>query len=231
MIDADLLRIHLVQEIPLASDQETFELANPERYVTLREYDIILEGGSGGLTRVGELSLVTVDLDRWSREGGVCAVFELFDVLDAATFEIAEALFTNSGRLRRRVIANPISINVVLLDRLRVSDEYRNKGIGSSVVRRVLEEFGEGATLIALLAWPIDAQEEVLERHTGSNHTDSTDAPLQEYKYNTPAFRQAAQRVRAFYEKHGFRTVGGNRVMYWSTAMLAGTTPRCLKLV
>lgn len=172
-----------------------------------REPDEFVYGASGKIIGtddedqdfvVGGFEIAFVDINRALR-----ADVHPFDVMDGHSDRMAEiysALF-NNVELKRKVrellgIAEWGS-NLLVLDRIELEPTYRGKGIGPQVIETLIDRFSPGAVAVALKPFPL--QFEATRENRGARPKKGE--------------RTATKKLRAYYERLGFRRIGKANVM------------------
>ena len=131
--------------------------------------------------------------------GSIC-LYELYnegDVLDQCDSvsedcaAIAVAICGKSGRILSRYLSGESQYEpVYILDRIEISKEYRNRGIGSTIIKNLLNmlnyQYGYGRTLFLC-----------------ASDYESSDR----YGFDSDEYKNGKKRLIRFYKRIGFRVV------------------------
>jgi GNAT superfamily N-acetyltransferase len=145
---------------------------------------------------------------------------DLFDVMDSHSSEMSEyhaAFFKPNGwdykESIRREFPDILTLDLLILDRAEIEPAFRKQGLGLLAISRVIDVFGENCGLVAMKPFPLQFGNYLnFERHVPNGLQDPT-----------TEFRIAKQKLRRYWERAGFKRVGGTE--YWALSPAAGHPP------
>lgn len=144
---------------------------------------------------VGEAILYYAD---WDRYGWEDTPLEVFDRHSGDLSAIYSALYRDQHATIRKALGPLYFESVLVISHLRIVPEHRSNGLGSAVLRSLIDVLGRRAGIIAVQPHPIDLAREVGARVVKEH----------------PDFARELKRVERFYRRAGFRRVPGKTVMY-----------------
>lgn len=144
-----------------------------------------------GKILIGDKRIGSICLYELYNEGDV---FDQCDSVSADCANIAEAICGKSGRILSRYLSGESQYEpVYILDQIEISKEYRNQGIGSTIIKNLLNmlnyQYGYGRTLFLC----------------ASDYESSA-----RYGFDSDEYKNGKKRLIRFYKRIGFRVVKDN---------------------
>lgn len=135
---------------------------------------------------IGSFNLYELDND--------CNFHDKCDVVSGDIEVVASAICGKRGNVLRKYVPEAADFDTILiLDKITIKKEYRGKGIGSSVVKKLIYmmnyQFGSGKTLF-LCASDFET--------------------AHEYGFDSIKYKEGTKRLVEFYKKLGFKVVKNN---------------------
>jgi hypothetical protein len=142
---------------------------------------------------IGTASFFVFDGDG-SLDDGV-SLFEMYDNYSQATYDCGEVVFGPAwnyfNRSVRRLFPQPPgSLNVLLLDRIEVTERFRGKRVGLIVLLRIMRRWGKRCALAVMKPFPLQYE-----------RVEEIDAK---------AFGRDLRRLIRYYSPLGFKRIGGS---------------------
>ena len=161
----------------------------------------------------GKFRLYYVDVERAANHG--IPAFDVFDSY-AHTVDYHDALFGASSpefsdQLMDILRYDVVGSNVLILDRLEILPKYRNRGLGLSVMRHMIERFASGTAVVAIKPFPLQFEPEPL---CEDEKKWRVYLGLPELSKNT---RSATKKLRDYYSRLGFISMHGTPFMVRSS--------------
>ncbi len=143
-------------------------------------------------TNIGSIYgyLLYNDTDFWEQcdvESGDCEI--IASTICKADGSVSEELLSNENKYSQ----------IFILDKIEINEKFRNKGIGSSVLKKLPE----------MLQYQFDAGHTIF-----LNVSDYESASC--YGFDSAQYRKGSERLMTFYKKFGYKTIKNN-VMVWKT--------------
>lgn len=159
-------------------------------------------------TLVGTFKTLYVDAERAADTG--CSLFNLQDSHDAVSSACAAVLEEGGWSLNDCTIGllgdKPISLNILVIDRLKLLPDFRGKGLGLKVLSHIIHRFGQGAALAAIKPFPLQfvgAEDKEPPEH---------DPAMQYGSFKTDK-KSSIEALCRYYERAGFRPVPDTGIM------------------
>lgn len=189
-----------------------YEYGEPEDYIYTTSGELI-RANDDSEALAGKFTLHYVDVDRAMDEK-----MSIFDVFDAYshTFEYHDALFGAnspdfSDRLTKTLKHEAFGGNVLILDRLEILPEYRGRGLGLSVMRRLIKRFSGGAAIVVMKPYPLQFESETRDQ---AKEAWRSELGLAELGRNQ---RAATKKLFDYYGRLDFVRISGTPFMVRST--------------
>ncbi|UQA60643.1 hypothetical protein [Polyangium aurulentum] len=137
------------------------------------------------------------------------SVVEVFDAHSDDIVEFCEALFdVDTEELKDDISEQTSGADLLLIESIEILPQYRGKGLGLKVLRRLMEFLGGGCALAAIKARPV-------------RYTDPADADWS--RRMQPDLLEASpdavpQRLREYFSRLGFERVGDTDIMAFDLA-------------
>lgn len=140
----------------------------------------------------------------------------MLDIFDCKsdTFDYYSAIFDidtdgPSDELLRLFKDDVYFGNVLIIDRLEIRPEFRSHNIGLVVMRRLIERFGAGASIVAIKPFPLQR-----ERFSDEANEWRRGLKLADLDKN---LRRATAKLRRHYAKLGFKAMKNTPFMFRRT--------------
>jgi hypothetical protein len=142
---------------------------------------------------IGTATVYVIDAD--SAEAAGESMYFVCDDFDQNTYNCGDAVYDMAGRanefrpaVRRTFNIEPWdSLNVLLLSQVEIEIPYRGRGIGLTVLSRMIKRWGEGCTLGVMKPYPL--------QYCGKDAED------------TPEFKNAYRKLVRYYALLGFTKI------------------------
>jgi len=178
----------------------------PENYLIEIEGEILASGDDVENILAGKLRLFYADLDEAARAGydlstildmraETCPFISLFD---SKTHEFKESV--------RRIADDPMSPNLLILDRVEILPAFRGKGLGLASLYRCIQQYGHGCGLIALKCFPLQFE---AAKRSGPDEWDRKMETAQMGRNQ----RACQMKLEGYYSRLGFERVGRTELM------------------
>ena len=199
----------------LEFDQESYDHDSPflSRFLFETTGRVVSEEWEREPRLIGKFRTYIVDAESAVDEG--VSIFDLFDD-DALTMEYFEVLYAGvGGRYRNQIVSlfDELEVfwrpNLLILDRLTIYPEFRNRDIGLEVITGLIKRLKSGIGLIAIKPYPLQFDtDDPIERH---------DLGLDNFAMSK---RDATLKLREYYGRLGFVRVPKTPYMVRSAARL-----------
>lgn len=182
----------------------------PTDYVYSASGDLLDVGADDRRTVVGRFSLFYMDVERASGDG--VAAFDVFDAYSNTINYYAAIFDSRTGSYSSRLLKlfdgdEPMNRNVLIPDRIEILPKYRGRQIGLTVLRHMIQRFGNGAGVVALKPFPLQLE---------GGHGDEKPGRWRE-RLKLPAFPSDPKRATAklvdYYGRLGFLPMRGTPFM------------------
>lgn len=143
------------------------------------------------------------------------SAFDLFDQR-AETIDYYSAIFDRkteyfSDQLLKLFKGDLPWGNVLILERLEILPQFRAKNLGLITMRRLIEQFGTGAELIAIKPFPLQCEADAKENVEWWQCMKLANLPQ--------SVRTATAKLRRYYIRLGFKAMPGTPFMFQSSQM------------
>lgn len=187
------------------------EAEEPNDYIYEYEGEILSVEDDDKRKSVGRFRVFYADLDAAVNAG--TAPFDVFDwrsetapyvvLYDAGSSPVPAAI--------KAIGEEPFFFaNLLILDRLELLPEFRGRGLGLLILRRLIERFSAGTGVVAMKPFPLQFE---VARHDGPGEWSKALA-LETYSKDKRATMAKLQR---YYAKLGFKKVAGTDLMIRAT--------------
>lgn len=188
--------------------------------------EVIQRGDNDEETLVGKFGIYYMDVDAAGNAGH--HPFDMFDGL-AATMVYYEPLFGGPDNGPKKSVLKVMgeafsSQNVLILDRLEILPEYRGKGVGLVVLRRLIERFEAGAGMVCMKPYPLQFEAGYRDRARDRASEWDLQMRLSDFSENK---KSSTATLQSHYAKLGFKRVPGTDLMIRGTDELL---PKVAKL-
>jgi len=85
-------------------------------------------------------------------------IFEIFEATSETLTEVYEGLFDGSGRvitLVEDLLQSVMNPNILVIERIEIVRSAAGRGLGRAVLKRLMERFAGGVSLVVLKAFPL----------------------------------------------------------------------------
>ncbi len=202
IINDYLITLEYALEPSILNDDE------PSRFLYETHGKIVGIGKDDEQAVIGKFEVYYVNVD-----GAGAANVSIHDVMDstATTFDYFETMFDikteDLGPELCRLFKDEMCYgNILILDRLEILPAYRRQGIGLAVMRQLIEQFGIGATLVAIKPFPLQG-----EPDRGPDETWRNSLELATLGSD---FNKCSTKLRRHYGKLGFKRLKSTEYMF-----------------
>jgi len=129
----------------------------------LLEYEGAVISGPDRVEAIGTMSMYIVDLEAAADDG--VSPFDVLDAIDSSLAHFCELLSSRTGAFRPKVsdYAGTDLGRVLVLTHLEIEPRFRGHGLGLLAIRTACDGIGQGCTLAALKAFPVQWEGRVEE--------------------------------------------------------------------
>ncbi len=149
----------------------------------------------GTITNFDEKTIGTLDIYEFEND------FDFFNKCDALSddcFTIAENICSKQGNILKKYLPKNLEYNTIfILDKISIDSEYRGKGIGTNVIKHLLQmlnyQLGYGCAIF-LCASEYESAEK--------------------YGFDSKEYSDGCKRLKNFYENAGYSKIKNNIYVY-----------------
>lgn len=184
------------------------EDSDPSHYMYVTNGKVVGIDEAGQAAQVGRFRLSYIDVSAAINAGA--SVFDTFDCTQE-TCDYYPAIFdmeteAPSPELTRLFKGDIWPGNVLILDRLEILPEFRGHNLGLLVMRRMIERFGAGVSVVAIKPFP-------LQHECGRDEEGGWRQKMRLDDFDKD-FRRAVAKLRRYYGKLGFKFMKGTPFMF-----------------
>jgi hypothetical protein len=183
-------------------------VASPKDFLIETQGTIWLQNELAGRSAIGEFRLFFCDV-----EGALNANIDSYDVFDASfrTFEYYKILMRGKefgfAKTVNQTLNDTLSnVNVLIIDRIEIKQEYRTNGYGLDVMSALIHRFGLNAGIAAIKPFP-------LQFDGAMPQVEVAGITAEDVKKWTTALAKATKKLVSYYEKIDFQRLPGSPYM------------------
>ncbi len=201
--EVELASVHLEIKAHVSSTWESG--VEPDAYVTDLQGDILLPNpDADDDICIGKVSAYSVHFGEASEDG--VSWFDVLDARSADTALYADLIDRNESWYTQWVEATfePISSDLLILDRIRIEPEYRAHGYGLYAAQLMINGFASNG-IVACVPAPYELLKDAPPRQSGENRRSSGDKRI-------PGWARAEAKLREYWSLLGFRQLPASDV-------------------
>ena len=187
---------------------EYYDRDEADSYITWGKGNLIAIGEFDEAAVIGKCKFAIIESERWleATDQPMDILLDVHSSLDPYNELFSSAIGLFDERVTD-IIGDTMNLNLLVIDRVEISQEYRKEGHGLDLVEKIIRLFHSDADLVAIKAYPLQGECDPGER-VSKDWKDKM--LLDSFPKNMD---RATKKLKEHYTQIGFESLGSDGLM------------------